>query len=219
MSQQSISPVDIFTTRPGHPPVSVDTEQASNRTRQSAQSPHGQGSYRSASHHSTKASIDKRSHRVRPLQVIPTHTTALLTTASTYTARPKRKQISPAFSSRQHPSGKPTGGCPGRSIRSAERREKARIRPQDVGERRSRARDGPSAPVRQADERREGTAQRREDPPGQGIRRSARTPNRSAIASAKTIKPKRKQTTLPFHPDDTHPGSRPAGALAGASAG
>ena len=102
--QQSNPPISAVITRPGHLSVSVNTEQASNRTRQSAQSPPGQGSYRSASHHSTKASIDKRSHRVRPLQVIPTHTTALLTTTSTNTARPKRKQVCPVFSFSWHSS-------------------------------------------------------------------------------------------------------------------
>ena len=172
--------------------------------RRSAQSPNSQQSFppisaattRKSIHRSTQssrlamASASQHNHRARSLMAIFTQATALSAPASTNTAKPKRKQISPAFSFRQcpyenrpclsirrHRSGKPTGGCPGRSIRSAERREEARIRPQDVGERRSRARGGPSAPVRQADERSEGTAQRREDPPGQGIRRSAQSPN------------------------------------------
>ena len=46
----------------------------------------------------------------------------------------------------------------------------------DADEKFSRATDGPSERVRQADERSEGTAKRREDRPNRGISQPAQTP-------------------------------------------
>ena len=201
--------------------------------RRSAQSPNSQQSFppisaattRKSIHRSTQssrlamASASRYSHRARSLMAIFTQATALSAPASTNTARPKRKQTAPAFSSRQHPYEKPTGGCPGRSIRSAERREEARIRPQDVGERRSRARDGPSAPVRRADERSEGTAQRREDRPARASagqrshrivshrsRRSAQSPPANAIIALGNGIRQSIQSPRPVINGNLHPG-------------
>ncbi len=60
------------------------------------------------------------------------------------------------------------GSAPERAIRSAERREEARIRPHGRGRKSQPGQDGPSVAVRPADERSEGTAKRREDRPNGG---------------------------------------------------